>query len=249
MDTTIKGLTAFSYAWNRERDNKSSKIKAFARAVKAISDGIKITPDNLRSMQRDHPKSIFSRSIATNPTLGAMLQYDIESAKHGNITAIKSHKYDSRTKKGEANFYNNFSNYIFAENDAYAKPIRDALEEMKSKGREAKNFQLSGRGGVVDGRHFVEVVLDNGHPCLMYRSTGTFSGSETEGEWVPFPGWNENISNNRWFWFIKHPNSDRSDPKINKYKIPAFQQIAAFIKEREQILFPNLNKKDASDRK
>ena len=118
MDTTIKGLTAFSYAWNRDRDNKSSKIKAFARPAKAISDGIKITPDNLRSMQRDHPKSIFSRSIATNPTLGAMLQYDIESAKHSNITAIKSHKYDSRTKKAEANFYNNFSNYIFAENDA-----------------------------------------------------------------------------------------------------------------------------------
>ena len=249
MDTTIKGLTAFSYARNRERDNKSSKIKAFARAVKAISDGIKITPDNLRSMQRDHPKSIFTRTIATNPTLEALLHFTLKSPEPNNITPIESHKYDSRSKEGKADFYNNFSDYVFAVDDVFSMEIQIAFEKMKSKGREAKIFDLSGRGGVVDGRHFVEVVLDNEYSCLMYRSTGEYSGSETEGEWVPFPGWKENTDKDKPFWFIKYNNSDGSNPKTNKYQIPAFQQIAAFIKEREQILFPDLNKKDASNRK
>lgn len=282
MDATIYGLSAFSYAWNRERDNKCSKIKAFARAVKVIPFGIKVTPENLRSMQQDHPKSIFARSIGRNRTLRDLLyceeslqqssimkpdvpgiselqQIPVKIRKSeqttplekfdqlpepGNITAIESYTYDSKNKENKTVFYNHFGDYVFNGKDIYSMQIMNPFEEMQSKGKEANHYKLSGRGGVVDDRHFVEVILDNGYSCLMYRSTGTSTSSESQGEWVPCPGWKENT--NKELWFIKYNNFDGSDPKINKYNITVYQHIAAFLKDRELALFPDLNKKDSS---
>lgn len=281
MDAKINGLTAFSYTWNMLRDNECSKIKAFARAVKA-SFGIKITPDKVLSMQQEHPASIFARSIAKDTTLGRLLYSDSDSLEQaptispdspsivelqdmpeikenkrtvplekydqlpepGDITTIELHKYDFKSKEGKADFYDNFRDYIFTGESQLSKEVLRPLGKMQKQGSEAKHFKLTGRGGVVDGRHFVEVVLDNGHPCLMYRSTGTGSSQDTLGEWVPIPGWLDPIV--RPLWFIKFKNVDDSDSKINKYKISIFQKIDAFLKDREQVLFPDLNKKDSS---
>ena len=281
MDAKINGLAAFSYTWNMLRDDECSKIKAFARAVKA-SFGIKITPDKVRSMQQEHPASIFARSIAKDTTLGRLLysdSYSLEQAplispdspsivefqdmpeikenkrtvplekynqlpEPGDITTIELHKYDFKSKEGKTDFYDNFRDYIFTGESQLSEEVLRPLGKMQTQGIEAKHFKLTGRGGVVDGRHFVEVVLDNGHPCLMYRSTGTGSSQDTLGEWVPIPGWLDPIVNP--LWFIKFKNVDDSDSKIDKYKIDIFQQIDVFLKEREHVLFPDLNKKDSS---
>lgn len=282
MDAKINGLAAFSYTWNMLRDNECSKIKAFARAVKAISVGIKITPDKVRSMQQEHPASIFARSIAKDTTLEKLLYSDSDSLEQaplissdsssivelqdmpeikenkrtvplkkynqlpepGDITTIELHKYDFKSKEGKTDFYDNFRDYIFTGESQLSEEVLRPLGKMQTQGIEAKHFKLTGRGGVVDGRHFVEVVLDNGHPCLMYRSTGTGSSQDTLGEWVPIPGWLDPIVNP--LWFIKFKNVDDSDSKIDKYKIDIFQQIDVFLKEREHVLFPDLNKKDSS---
>ncbi len=42
MNVQIHGLAAFSYTRNKERDDQGSMVIAFARAVMAISIGIKI---------------------------------------------------------------------------------------------------------------------------------------------------------------------------------------------------------------
>lgn len=282
MDVKINGLAAFSYTWNMLRDDECSKIKAFARAVKAISVGVRVTSDDLRLMQQGHPTSIFTRAIAKDTTLEKLLYSDPDSLEQaplispdspsivelqdmpeikenkrtvplekynqlpepGDITTIELHKYDFKSKEGKADFYDNFRDYIFTGESQLSEEVLRPLGEMQTQGGKAKHFKLTGRGGVVDGRHFVEVVLDNGHPCLMYRSTGTGSSQDTLGEWVPIPGWLDLIVNP--LWFIKFKNVDNSDSKIDKYKIDIFQKIDVFLKEREQVLFPDLSKKDSS---
>ena len=281
MDAKINGLTAFSYTWNTLRDNECSKIKAFARAVKA-SFGIKITPDKVLSMQQEHPASIFARSIAKDTTLRRLLYSDSDSLEQaptispdspsivelqdmpeikenkrtvplekydqlpepGDITTIELHKYDFKSKEGKADFYDNFRDYIFTGESQFSEEVLRPHGKMQKQGDKAKHFKLTGRGGVVDGRHFVEVVLDNGHPCLMYRSTGTGTSQDTLGEWMPIPGWLDPVV--KPLWFIKYENIDGSDSKIDKYKIRIFQKIDVFLKEREHVLFPDLNKKDSS---
>lgn len=85
MDVKIHGLAAFSYTWNKERDNQGSMIKAFARAVMAISIGIKINGDDVRAMWQDHPTSTFVRSVSKRPALSNLLYTD-DSAHHHQTT-------------------------------------------------------------------------------------------------------------------------------------------------------------------
>ena len=287
MDAKINGLAAFSYTWNKLRDDECSKIQAFARAVRAISVGVRVTSDDLRLMQQGHPTSIFARAIAKDTTLEKLLYSDPDSLdsysqeraplispdspsivefqdmpeikenkrtvplekynqlpEPGDITTIELHKYDFKSKEGKTDFYDNFRDYIFTGESQLSEEVLRPLGKMQTQGIEAKHFKLTGRGGVVDGRHFVEVVLDNGHPFLMYRSTGTGTSQDTLGEWMPIPGWLDPLV--KPLWFIKYENIDRSDSKIDKYKILIFQQIDVFLKEREHVLFPDLNKKDSS---
>ena len=81
MDVTIYGLAAFSYTWNKERDNQVSLVTAFARVVMAVSVGKKINADDIRSMCQDHPTSIFARTVSQRPMLSNMLYTD-DSAGH-----------------------------------------------------------------------------------------------------------------------------------------------------------------------
>lgn len=62
MSININGLTAFSYAWNLERDNQRSVLTAFTRALKATVLGLELNMGSINAMREVHPGSIFSRS-------------------------------------------------------------------------------------------------------------------------------------------------------------------------------------------
>ncbi|MGO0309315.1 hypothetical protein ACTL6P_22510 [Endozoicomonas acroporae] len=76
MDVKIHGLAAFSYTWNKERDDQGSMAIAFARAVMTISIGIKINGNDVRAMLQDHPTSNFVRLVSKRPALSNLLYTD-----------------------------------------------------------------------------------------------------------------------------------------------------------------------------
>ncbi|WP_257263480.1 hypothetical protein [Endozoicomonas sp. ONNA2] len=158
-------------------------------------------------------------------------------------------------------FYRNFHQYIYLTDDLsvwaiWGELFTVPLENMKKKGMEAVNFKLTGLGGTVKekkgssvvARQFVEVILDNGHSFLMYRSSG-ISSKGTDGEWVPIPGWG--LKKDPFFgtkiWFIKlRLDADLKRLKQEKYDVPIFNKIHSHLKEKETSLFPELKKDDAS---
>ncbi len=91
MNITIHGLAAFSYTWNKERDSQGSMIKAFARAVVAIAVGVKVNADNVRSMQQDHPTSIFARCISKKTGLSNLLHTDNTGQQQSAFSTVRDH--------------------------------------------------------------------------------------------------------------------------------------------------------------
>jgi len=65
-------------------------IKAFARAVMATAIGIKVSSDDVRSMQQDHPTSIFARSISKKSVLLDLLYTDNDSQQQSASSAVRN---------------------------------------------------------------------------------------------------------------------------------------------------------------
>lgn len=92
MDMTIYGLSAFSYVWNQEKDNQSSSITAFAKAVIAIPCGIKINECDAESIILNHPTSIFARSICKASNLPNRLNISKDHQQQPTPPVLQDHE-------------------------------------------------------------------------------------------------------------------------------------------------------------
>ncbi|PJE80133.1 hypothetical protein CI610_00899 [invertebrate metagenome] len=92
--------------------------------------------------------------------------------------------------------------------------------------------------GTVQGRPVIDVQLNDGRSFLMYRSSGQSTGQSSEGEWVPFPGFQGTTEGPyQRGWFIKFGSPQ--DVKTKKYP-PELCAVADKIKQEEASLFPEL---------
>jgi hypothetical protein len=81
----------------------------------------------------------------------------------------------------------------------------------------------------VSGRRIVDVFAGGEH-FLVYKSTGTGTGAESEGEWTPITGFATNG------WFIKSMWNGKN-PKFSKYDSKTFLAIHNYLNENEGSLF------------
>ena len=80
----------------------------------------------------------------------------------------------------------------------------------------------------VSGRRIV--VFAGGEHFLVYKSTGTGTGAESEGEWTPITGFATNG------WFIKSMWNGKN-PKFSKYDSKTFLAMHNYLNENEGTLF------------
>jgi hypothetical protein len=111
-------------------------------------------------------------------------------------------------------------------------PVSRLIDHMITRGREAKSFELTGRRVELFSRKMVEVVLDNGYTLIFYKSLGLGTGSESTDEWVPTPSI-DLIAH----WIVKKSYLDelgnKVNPKLSKYDVPIYQEIANYLKNNE----------------
>jgi hypothetical protein len=81
----------------------------------------------------------------------------------------------------------------------------------------------------VSGRRIVDVFAGGEH-FLVYKSTGTGTGAESEGEWTPITGFATNG------WFIKSMWNGKN-PKFSKYDSKTFLAMHNYLNENEGSLF------------
>ena len=81
----------------------------------------------------------------------------------------------------------------------------------------------------VSGRRIVDVFAGGEH-FLVYKSTGTGTGAESEGEWTPITGFATNG------WFIKSMWNGKN-PKFSKYDSKTFLAMHNYLNENEGTLF------------
>jgi len=81
----------------------------------------------------------------------------------------------------------------------------------------------------VSGRRMVDVFAGGEH-FLVYKSTGTGTGAESEGEWTPITGFATNG------WFIKSMWNGKN-PKFSKYDSKTFLAMHNYLNENEGSLF------------
>ena len=81
----------------------------------------------------------------------------------------------------------------------------------------------------VSGRRIVDVFAGGEH-FLVYKSTGTGTGAESEGEWTPITGFATNG------WFIKSMWNGKN-PKFSKYDSKTFLAMHNYLNKNEGSLF------------
>ena len=125
----------------------------------------------------------------------------------------------------------------------------DEIDVLESKGalesiRSERSWKFGDIRLKIDGRLVIDVIA-NGKRFLMYKSTGTGSGStaKTQGEWVPLMYFGTKLDNwnERKGWFVK-AFFENEDPKINKYGSKTFIGLDSILKAREEELFTGAEK-------
>ena len=104
------------------------------------------------------------------------------------------------------------------------------IDRMIDEGLDSSGYRMTDLTFVHGDRKFVEVELDNGYKMLFYQSAGTGTGIESKGLWVPTPAIHLATG-----WIVKRSYLDdggvKQNPKITKYDVPLFQEIAAELEK------------------
>jgi len=105
------------------------------------------------------------------------------------------------------------------------------IDHMIAEGLTERGYRITGLEFVHADRKCVEVELDNGYKLLFYRSVGRGTGIESKGLWVPTPAIHLATG-----WIVKrsylNAAGEKQNPKITKYDVPLFQEIAAELENK-----------------
>lgn len=119
---------------------------------------------------------------------------------------------------------------VTSNTDPNSKRVTDKLVTLGNKiSDENIHWEVGKLRANISGRKIVDILIPStGQSFLFYKSTGTGTGAQSKGVWVPLPGFAQNG------WFIKNFHNG-INPKVNMYEVPVFKTISKYLSKKETV--------------